>query len=123
MLMMVLRLNRSATCPTTSVSRSMGRNCTSPTIPRAKVLWVSAYTCQPTATAAIWNDTVEQIRANQKRTYCGSRHTYLLLIGRSLSGIALLIHVRLQALQASNRAEKSTSGIPVVPDESNSSHI
>ena len=42
MLMMVLRLKRSATWPTTSVNSSMGRNCASPTMPSANVLWVSA---------------------------------------------------------------------------------
>jgi hypothetical protein len=57
------------------------------------VLWVSAYTCQPTATAAIWKDIVEQMRANQKRAYCGSRNTDPVSIGGS--GIALLIHVHL----------------------------
>jgi hypothetical protein len=53
----------------------MGRNCTSPTMPRANVLCVNAYICQPTATAAIWNESVEQILANQNRAYCGSLNT------------------------------------------------
>src|SRR5580704_6702549 len=101
MLMMVLRLNRSATCPTTSVSRSIGKNCTSPTMPRANVLCVSAYTCQPTATAVTWNDIVEHIRADQNRTYAGSRNTDLASMGCSGSGMTLLFHVHPQTQDAS----------------------
>src|ERR1700733_9492742 len=103
MLMMVLRLNRSATCPTTSVSRTMGKNCTRPTIPRAKVLWVSAYICQPTATAAIWNEMVEHIRANQNRIYLDSRNSDWVSLCGSWLGLALLVYVHMQSRQSSSQ--------------------
>ena len=63
---MRLRLYRSATWPAANTKRALGINCTSPTMPRANALPVSAYTCHPMATVPIWYENSENARADTK---------------------------------------------------------